>query len=197
MTVIASSILNINSPFFILFVSVIWVVIGIAKLKIHPFLTLMSAAILVGLLSSPLPEFSQENKGLFHSRLDLVNSNEMDFNLAIKWSLLGFGNTAGSVGLIIALAAIIGTCMLKSGAADRIVRFLLSIFGEKRAGLVLLLSGFLLSIPVFFDTVFFLLIPIARAMAVRLGGNYLYFVMALPQALERSLIQWFLLLPDL
>ena len=149
MTVIASSILNINSPFFILFVSVIWVVIGIAKLKIHPFLTLMSAAILVGLLSSPLPEFSQENKGLFHSRLDLVNSNEMDFNLAIKWSLLGFGNTAGSVGLIIALAAIIGTCMLKSGAADRIVRFLLSIFGEKRAGLVLLMSGFLLSIPVF------------------------------------------------
>ena len=182
MTVIASSILNFNSPFFILFVSVIWVVIGIAKLKIHPFLTLMSAAILVGLLSSPLPEYSQENKGLFHSRLDLVNSNEMDFNLAIKWSLLGFGNTAGSVGLIIALAAIIGTCMLKSGAADRIVRFLLSIFGEKRAGLVLLMSGFLLSIPVFFDTVFFLLIPIARAMAVRLGGNYLYFVMALAGA---------------
>ena len=196
MTVIASSILNINSPFFILFVSVIWVVIGIAKLKIHPFLTLMSAAILVGLLSSPLPEFSQENKGLFHSRLDLVNSNEMDFNLAVKWSLLGFGNTAGSVGLIIALAAIIGTCMLKSGAADRIVRFLLSIFGEKRAGLVLLLSGFLLSIPVFFDTVFFLLIPIARQWQF-VWGVTIYILLWRWQALERSLIQWFLLLPDL
>ena len=84
----------------------------------------------------------------------------------------------------------------KSGAADRIVRFLLSIFGEKRAGLVLLMSGFLLSIPVFFDTVFFLLIPIARAMAVRLGGNYLYFVMAMAGA-GAITIQWFLLLPTL
>ena len=64
------------------------------------------------------------------------------------------------MGLIIALAAIVGTCMMKSGAADRVVRFLLSVFGEKYAGFVLLLSGFLLSIPVFFDTVFFLLIPI-------------------------------------
>ena len=37
-------------------------------------------------------------------------------------------------------------------------------------------------IPVFFDTVFFLLIPIARAMAVRAGGKYLYFVLAMAGA---------------
>ena len=59
-------------------------------------------------------------------------------------------------------------------AVERIVRHLLSVFGEKRAGLVLLLSGFLLSISVFFDTVFFLLIPLARAMAIRSGGKYLF-----------------------
>ena len=73
---------------------------------------------------------------------------------------MGFGNTAGGIGLVVALAAIIGTCMMGSGAADRIVRALLNAFGEQRAGIVLLLSGFLLSIPVFFDTVFFLLIPL-------------------------------------
>jgi GntP family gluconate:H+ symporter len=72
--------------------------------------------------------------------------------------------------------------MMKSGAAERVVRHLLSVFGEKRAGLVLLLSGFLLSIPVFFDTVFFLLIPLARAMAIRAGGKYLYFVIAMAGA---------------
>ncbi|MFP6903108.1 MAG: hypothetical protein VCB81_05540, partial [Verrucomicrobiia bacterium] len=61
----------------------------------------------------------------------------------ITWSLRGFGDTAGGLCLIIALAAIIGICMLGSGAADRVVRWLLSVFGEKRAGLVLLSSGFL------------------------------------------------------
>ena len=127
-------------------------------------------------LSGPLPELSVENKGLFHNRVDLPDSEGSPANhvLAVKWTLMGFGNTAGGIGLIIALAAIIGTCMMRSGAAERVVRHLLSVFGEKRAGLVLLISGFLLSIPVFFDTVFFLLIPLARAMALRAGGKYLF-----------------------
>jgi GntP family gluconate:H+ symporter len=168
----------------ILFLSVAWVIILIARFKLHPFLAMMSGAILVGLLSGPLPEPTIENKGLFHNRVDLQESDSSfaNLSLAVKWSLLGFGNTAGGIGLIIALAAIVGTCMMKSGAAERVVRHLLSIFGEKRAGLVLLLSGFLLSIPVFFDTVFFLLIPLARAMAMRAGARYLYFVMAMAGA---------------
>ena len=89
--------------------------------------------------------------------------------LALKWSLLGFGNTAAGIGFVVALAAIIGTCLLGSGAADRVVRALMDLFGEKRAGFVLLLSGFLLSVPVFFDTVFFLLIQLARALRLRTG----------------------------
>jgi GntP family gluconate:H+ symporter len=100
----------------------------------------------------------------------------------VNWSLLGFGNTAAGIGFVVALAAIIGVCMLGSGAADRVVRWLLSVFGEKRAGLVLLSSGFLLSIPVFFDTVFFLLIPLARALSLRTGKSYTLFVMAMAGA---------------
>ena len=100
----------------------------------------------------------------------------------ITWSLRGFGDTAGGLCLIIALAAIIGICMLSSGAADRVVRWLLGVFGENRAGLVLLTSGFLLSIPVFFDTVFFLLIPLARALSLRTGKSYTFFVMAMAGA---------------
>ena len=169
-------------PLFVLLLSISWVILGITKLKLHPFLTLMIAAVIVGLLSGPLPDPSAENKGLFHDRVDLPSSEKTNYALALTWSLLGFGNTAGGVGLIIALAAIVGTCMLKSGAADRVVRFLLLLFGEKKAGLVLLLSGFILSIPVFFDTVFFLLIPIARAMAVRTGGKYIFYVMAMAGA---------------
>ena len=40
-------------------------------------------------------------------------------------------------------------------------------------------SGFVLAVPVFFDTVFYLLIPIAVAMAHRTGGNYLFYVLCI------------------
>ena len=138
-------------PWWILFISIAWVVFSIAKFKMHPFLAMMIGAVLVGLLSGPLPEPTVENKGLFHSRVNLeeTSSGPSDLTLAVKWSLYGFGNTAGGIALVIALASIVGTCMMKSGAAERVVRHLLSVFGEKRAGVVLLLSGFILSIPVF------------------------------------------------
>ena len=120
-------------PMWTLLISAAWVILAISKLKIHPFLALMSAAILVGLLSGPLPETSAENKGLFHDRVEIADSGSKEINLthAVKWSLLGFGNTAGGIGLLIALAAIVGTCMMQSGAAEKIVRCLLSAFGEK------------------------------------------------------------------
>ena len=47
-----------------------------------------------------------------------------------------FGSTAGKI--VIALAAVIGKCMLDSGAADRIVRAFLRLLGEKRAPFALM-----------------------------------------------------------
>jgi GntP family gluconate:H+ symporter len=90
-----------------------------------------------------------------------------------------FGSAAGNIGIVIALASIIGVCLMESGAADMIVRRFMRFFGESRAGVALLASGFFLSIPVFFDTVFFLLIPLARALAVRTGKHYMLYVMAM------------------
>ena len=172
-------------PLGILLISVAFILVSIIKLKLHPFLALTFAAILTGLLTGDLPGMTHENVGLFKDRVELKETPGDTGNellLAVKWSFLGFGNTAGGIGFIVALAAIIGVCMLGSGAADRVVRWLLSVFGEDRAGIVLLLSGFLLSIPVFFDTVFFLLIPLARALSLRTGKSYTLFVMAMAGA---------------
>ena len=172
-------------PLGILLISVAFILVSIIKLKLHPFLALTFAAILTGLLTGDLPGMTHENVGLFKDRVQLKETPDdtgNDLLLAVKWSFLGFGNTAGGIGFIVALAAIIGVCMLGSGAADRVVRWLLSVFGEDRAGIVLLLSGFLLSIPVFFDTVFFLLIPLARALSLRTGKSYTLFVMAMAGA---------------
>jgi len=91
----------------------------------------------------------------------------------------GFGTTAGKIGILIAMASIIGKCLLDSGAADRIVRTALAKFGEKFAPLSFVLSGFLLGVPVFFDTVFYLMIPLGKAMQLRTGRNYLLFVLTI------------------
>ena len=91
----------------------------------------------------------------------------------------GFGNTAMKIGILIAMASIVGKCLLDSGAADRIVRSTLKVCGERFAPVSFVVSGFLLGIPVFFDTVFYLMIPLGKAMQLRLGKNYLLFVLTI------------------
>src|SRR5690606_1512706 len=60
-----------------------------------------------------------------------------------------FGNTCASIGILIAMASIIGKCLLDSGGADRIVRSTLRVLGERGAPLGFIGSGFVLGIPVF------------------------------------------------
>lgn len=150
-------------PFAVLLFGILAVVVMISKFKLHPFVALILSAIIVGLISASVPGA----EGVPH----LVR--------AIETPMLEFGNVAGKIAWVIALAAIIGTAMMESGAAQRIVNWLIGALGENRAALALLLSGFLLSIPVFFDTVFFLLIPLAIALAQKTGKNYVLYVMAI------------------
>ncbi|MCF7668599.1 MAG: GntP family permease [Verrucomicrobia bacterium] len=152
-------------PFVILLISIVFIITSIAVFRIHAFLSLIMAAILVGFLA-PIGSLPGEPEG-------------NHFVQALEVSVREFGNTAGSVGIVIALASIIGICLMESGAADKIVRSLTRAFGEKRVGPALLFSGFFLSIPVFFDTVFFLLIPLAKALRLRTGKNYVLYIMAI------------------
>jgi GntP family gluconate:H+ symporter len=150
-------------PLAVLGLSIVFVVLAIAVLRMHPFLALILGAILVGLLSDTLPGVPQVSH--------LVQSIELP--------MTEFGVAAGRIAFVILMASIIGMCMLESGAADKIVRRFMATLGEQRAGWALMASGFFLSIPVFFDTVFFLLIPLARALALRTGRNYMLYVMAI------------------
>lgn len=90
-----------------------------------------------------------------------------------------FGAAAGSIGIVIALAAVVGRAMTESGAADRIVRAFLRAFGERRGDVALMGSGYVLSIPVFFDTVFYLLVPLARSMTRQTGRHYVRNLLAI------------------
>ena len=144
-------------PIAILVVAVLLVVVLIVRLRLNAFLALIGAAILIGLLSPEIPAAE-----------------------VMRETGQRFGDLVGRIGIAIAMAAIIGTCLTESGAADRIVRRFVAWFGEKRASLSLVASGYVLSVPVFFDTVFYLLVPLARAMAARSGGrHYVLLVLAI------------------
>ena len=143
-------------PVLVLAAAIAVVFLLIIRLKINAFIALITAAIVVGVLSPQVPfgEIMPKVAGLF-------------------------GTLCGKIGIVIALAALIGQCLMESGAADKIVRVFVRILGEKRSSLSLVSSGYVLSIPVFFDTVFYLLVPLARAMRIRTGRHYLLFLMSI------------------
>src|SRR6266702_4951286 len=142
-------------PTLILLVGMATILAGIVLLRLNAFLALIIAAIVVSLLAPGEP--------------------------AVKIARVaeGFGRTAGTVGIVIALAAITGKAMTDSGAADRIVNGFLALLGEKRGATALCSTGYILSIPVFFDTVFYLLVPLARSMYGRTNRNYLKYLLAI------------------
>ena len=71
-------------PLVILLVSVAWVGVGITKWRLHPFLTLMLAAVLVGWMTPWLPEATDINKGLYQSRVALAEAFELKENQETK-----------------------------------------------------------------------------------------------------------------
>ena len=140
-------------PLVCLIVGVSLILFLILVLRFHAFLALALSALSVAILSDQVP---------LNESVSLVTGQ--------------FGAAMGSLGILLVLAAIIGKCMMDSGAADRIVRAFNRLFGEGREEFSLFASGFALSIPVFFDTVFYLLAPLARAAYARRKRDYVLLV---------------------
>ncbi len=82
------------------------------------------------------------------------------------------------IGIPILMAAVIGKSMLESGSAQRIVRAFQSVVGKENSDIALWGSSTVLAIPVFFDSVFYLLAPLARSMRARVGKNYALYLIA-------------------
>ncbi|MDN3687222.1 GntP family permease [Cyclobacterium jeungdonense] len=147
-------------PFLVLLLSVALVALLISRWRFHPFIALVLAAVFVGLLTP-----------------GVVGDQGMMATLELPMTELGV--MAGKIAWVIALAAIIGTAMMESGAASQIVSHLLKRLGEKQAALALMVAAFILSIPVFLDTVFFLLIPLGITLAAKTGKDYVLYVTAI------------------
>lgn len=162
-------------PIILIFIGLAVIIGSILLLKLHPVLALLFAAIVVGILTTGdhLVQYAH-SKGMSEAEISVFLNQPVGKRIANA-----FGNTASKIGILIAMAAIIGTSLLRSGAADRIVRAALRLFGEKKAPAAFLSSGFTLGIPVFSDTVFYLLLPLAKAMTLRTGKNYLFYLLTI------------------
>ena len=162
-----------TDPFLLLFIGVVIVVGGIIGFKLHPFLALLFAAFIVSILTPP--EFLQNyalSKGMSADAALAFSKRNVGERIATE-----FGNTCAKIGILIAMAAIIGKCLLESGAAERIIRSILYLTGMDKAPVAFLVSSFFIGIPVFFDTVIFLMMPLVKSMALRVKNSYLLLVM--------------------
>lgn len=162
-------------PLLLLSIGFLIVVGGITLARLHPFLALILAATVVSLLTSA---GQIEQALLQQSVAPAVAAARAAEPVGLKLGAL-FGRACGQLGLLIALASVVGSALLASGAAERIVQSTLQRFGESRAVWVFGLCGFVLGIPIFFDTVFLLLLPLARTLATRTQRRYLLSVLAI------------------
>lgn len=144
------------NPLIPLAVGIIVVVFLLVYLNLPPFVGLIIAAMVVGIISSGVP------------------FGDVPARVAEE-----FGTVLIGIGIPILMAAIIGKTLMESGAATRIVRGALSITGQERSEYAILGSSYVLSVPVFFDNVFYLLAPLGRAMKNRTGVKFSLYMTAL------------------
>jgi len=118
--------------------SILFLLLAIIRFKLNPFLALLLTTILTGFaVQMPVSQI-----------VDSIAS--------------GFGNTLRGIGLVIGLGIMFGKILSDSGAMKQIASFMIRKFGTKNATLSIGITGFLISIPVFFDAAFVILVSLAK-----------------------------------
>jgi GntP family gluconate:H+ symporter len=93
----------------------------------------------------------------------------MSLELIVESINQGFGNTLGSIGLIILFGVIIGAFLENTGAAYVIADKILKVIGRKRVAPGMGIIGYFISIPVFADSGFILLSPLNKSLTKKAG----------------------------
>ena len=124
-----------------LVVGIALLIVLILKTKIHAFLALIIAAAVTGLVGG-------------------MPSNDVLSSIS-----KGFGNTLGSIGIIIGFGVMMGEIFEASGAAERMAQTFIKKLGKGKEEIALAITGFLVSIPIFCDSGFVILSPLAKAIS--------------------------------
>ncbi len=125
----------------LLLASVLLIIVSTSRYRFHPFLALLFVSVLFGLLSGmPLESVAES-----------INK--------------GFGGTIGQIGIVIIAGVIIGTFLEQSGGAYAMANRILKLTGKKQVPLTMSVIGYFVSIPVFADSGFVILLPLTKALS--------------------------------
>ncbi len=150
----------------IVIVSISLLIILITWAKFNAFLAFLIVSLLSGLfLGMPLNELTKSVKN-------------------------GIGNIMGDLVIIICLGAMIGKLVAESGGAQKISDVSIKIFGKKYFHWAMMLTGFIVGIPLFYNVGFVLLVPIIFSVTYRTGMPAVY--TALPMLAALSITHGFL-----
>nr|WP_320020598.1 gluconate:H+ symporter [uncultured Draconibacterium sp.] len=142
-----------GTPFLIFMVlsAVALLLFMVLKLKISAFISLLITAIYVGILAGmPLKQVTQSIQD-------------------------GMAGTLGFVATVVGLGAIFGQMLESSGGAESLAHYLVKKFGKDRASWAMVVTGFIIAIPVFFDVGFIILVPIIYALSRDTKKSLLYY----------------------
>lgn len=124
-----------------LIIGLVLLITLIVKTKIHTFLALIIAALFIGIAGG------------------------MKYENVITSVTSGFGGTLGSIGIIIGFGVMMGQIFEVSNAAKRMAKSFIKLFGKGHEDIAMAITGFLVSIPIFCDSGFIVLFPVAKALS--------------------------------
>ena len=146
-----------STPYIILLVivAVTLLLTLVLKFKLNAFIALLITSIIVGIMAG------------------------MPLSVIATTIEKGMGGTLGFVATVVGLGAIFGQMLESSGGAKSLANFLLKKFGTERASWALMLTGFIIGIPVFFDVGFIILVPLVYALTRDTKKSVLYYAIPL------------------
>lgn len=143
----------------VLLFSVLFIILGTTKLKLHPFIVLLLAAYFAGALA-----------GLPVGRIATSVST-------------GFGNIMATIGIVIILGTIIGVILEKSHAAIKLADLVMKLVGKRFPALAMSVIGYIVSIPVFCDSAFVILSSLKKSLVQKSGKPSVALTIALATGL--------------
>ena len=146
--------------FVILFMGIILLVVLITWAKLNPFLAFIIVSVLIGL------------------------ANGKNISVITAAIQKGMGDLLGSIVVILGLGAMLGKLIADSGAAQKIATGLMDIFGKKYIMWALLLTGFIIGIPLFYGAGFVLVVPLIITLSYRFNISAVYIGLPMLAALS-------------
>ena len=137
-------------PLLIVIFGIVLLFLLIAKFKLNAFIAFIIVSLVVGVAEG------------------------MEFLKVLGSIEAGIGKTLGSLIMILGFGAMLGKLVADSGAAQRITTKLVDKFGKKNIQWAVVLTGFIVGIPMFYTVGFVILIPLVFTVAATTGLPLIY-----------------------